>query len=79
MTVRHLQKICLPHGADHIDEIEPGRVGHDLRRGGSRGDGRAHGGQGNGHDRQGLAQGQLLLGEGREEGRLRLALKHGRV
>lgn len=47
--------IFLPDGADHIDEIEPCRVGHDLRRGGSCGDGCTHGGQGNGHYGQGLA------------------------
>lgn len=68
--------IFLPHWADYVDEIQPG-VGHDLRWGGSRGDGRAHGGQGNGHDRQRLTESQLLLGERREEGGLRLALNHG--
>lgn len=45
----------LPDRADDVDEIEPSRVRHDLRRGGSRGDGCTHGGQGNSHDRQGLA------------------------
>lgn len=69
----------LPDRADDVDEIEPGRVSHDLRRGGSRGDGCAHGGQGDSHDRQRLAQGQLLLSERCEEGRLRLTLRHGRL
>lgn len=45
----------LPDRADDVDEIEPSWVSHDLRRGGSCGDGCAHGGQGNSHDRQGLA------------------------
>lgn len=80
VTGRHQSwLILLPDGANHIDEIEPCRVGHDLRRCGSRSDGCTHGWQGDCHDRQGLAQGQLLLGKGREEGRLRLALNHGRV
>lgn len=55
VTVWHQTSVFLPDGADHVDEIEPSRIGHDLRRGGSRGYGRTHGGQGNGHDRQGLA------------------------
>lgn len=73
------ETISLPDRADHVNEIKPCRVGHDLRRGGPRGDGRTHGGQGDGHDGQGLAQGQLLLSEGCEEGRLRLTLNHRRV
>lgn len=47
--------LFLPDGANHVDEIEPCGVSHDLRRCGSRGDGRTHGGKGYGHDRQWLA------------------------
>lgn len=55
VTAWHQRRfILLPDRADHVDEIEARRVGHDLRRCGSRGDGRTHGGQGNGHDGQGL-------------------------